>query len=120
MDILNEKLGFEVIYSINREIPTNELLGRRVYLQLSKILPTVTTVSEVTDWSNYCIKLPKKIVISFANFCAVTGINYRYSLEDNTIHLKFTCEVTSLDARILSQHLINEVTKWQIKNSQKK
>lgn len=120
MVILNNNLGFEVTYSIDRELPTNELLGRRAYLQLNKILPNISTIGEVEDWSNYTVKLPKNIVISFANFKAIDNINYIYSRKSNTIHLKFSLKVTPIEARTFSQHLFNEVTKCQRKNNPKK
>lgn len=55
----------EIIYSLEREIPTNELIGRKFFRDLNKWFPTVSladdTPHESQYWAAYTIVTPSLI-----------------------------------------------------------
>jgi hypothetical protein len=108
------KQGFELCHSLPRELNTSELLGRRLYVDLKNRFPRLDTVGEPADWSSYSIRLdPYRI--SFEKFVQQNGIRYRHVVNDNILNINYSLAATPIESRTLTQHLINEITKWQKK-----
>lgn len=100
--------AFEVITELPREITQAELLGRRIFVKINSFIPRATTIGEVQDWTNYTIKLPKNIRISFALYSG-SGVSYTLNHEKNTLKITVTEDTTPLEARGFIQHVMNEV-----------
>jgi len=58
----------EVIYTLERDIPTNELIGRKVFRDLTKWFPSIKladdTPHEKQYWGAYTIIIPKLLDVS--------------------------------------------------------
>lgn len=119
MDLLNESLGFTEIPEIPRELRTNELLGRRVFVELNKFYPRIHTKGEVTNWEQYSVYLEDSR-ISFKDLPYLETIHYRYNLVTNILSLTFEEECSFLEGRTLTKHLQKEIQKWQKKRKLKR
>lgn len=57
----------EIIKNLDRELPNNELLGRQLFLKLTKLYPQIEVDSsedhENINWSIYTVKVPKSLLI---------------------------------------------------------
>jgi hypothetical protein len=55
-----------IIRNLERELPNNELLGRQLFLKLTKLFPQIEVDSsedhENIDWSLYTFKIPKELI----------------------------------------------------------
>lgn len=108
--------AFEIIYELPREITTEEVLGRRIFLKINSFVPKAQTIGEVADWTSYSVRLPKEIRISFANY-TTNSIRYTMNHETNILTITVSQNASSLEARDFMQHIMNEVTKCQKKRS---
>jgi hypothetical protein len=108
------KQGFEVCDALPRELNVNELLGRRLYVDLKNKFTQLDTVGEPADWSTYSLRLGP-YQISFEQFKQQSGISYRYNRLTNVLYLSYSSSVTPIESRTLTQHLMNEINKWQKK-----
>ena len=119
MDLLNEQLGFTDIPELPRELRTNELLGRRVFVEINKIAQSIHTVGEVLDWTAYSLDLAK-IKISFANCPYLNTIDYVYNHTTNLLTFTFHEECSFVEGRTLTRHIQKEIRKWQKKRKLKR
>lgn len=98
------------------EIPLNELLGRKLYLDLKAHFPNIALYPKVEDidqyWANYTIQLPKAI-----NTLSISDDNiYLYSYSRDNLHLLSiqipytTTNTLSIKCRSVLQHLIKELS----------
>ncbi len=97
----------EILTELPREITTHELLGRKVVSDLQKRVKSIL-VYPTEDWSNYTLVYPKNCKLSFSRFNTIPTISYVHKPETRKLTLKFSESVTPLEARYLTQHLLNE------------
>jgi hypothetical protein len=110
--------GFEIINKLDREITTAELVGRRIFVLVARAFPEVTTYTEVINWAEYTLVLPKACKISFAGLRpAPETVHYVYSPKKGLIHLSIAADASPLEGRTITQYILNEVAKWQRKNN---
>jgi len=114
MDLIREELGFVEVEILPRELNTNEIIGRKLFLDINKLFNNVHTKGEVKDWSSYTIDLTN-YKISFRDMEYIPSIRYTYNLTTNLLNVTFLSECTPLDGRILTKHLQKELYKWQQK-----
>lgn len=113
------KHGFETLTELPRELMVNELLGRRLFVDLKKRFPKLDTVGEPARWDCYVIDLgPYRV--DFSNFNLQAGIRYVYNRNTNQLLLTYTEQATPIESRTLTQHLMNEINRWQKKKNLKR
>lgn len=99
--------AFEIITELPREITTEEIIGRRIFVKINSFIPKAQTIGEVVDWTNYSIQLPKTIKLSFESYQA-EKIHYRINHINNTLHISVDIDASSIEARNFIQHVMNE------------
>lgn len=108
----------EYVDKIDREIPNNEIIGRRTFIMINNKAPFILPIHEPKSWNNYTLSLGK-CYISFNNYIP-NNINYVYDRKLNDLTLHFNNDVTFLEARNLVIYILDEVKKWQKKSQQYK
>lgn len=115
MDLLSN--GFEIITELPRELKTEEILGRRFYVDIKRRYPKLDTIGEPADWSNYRIILDP-YVVSFETLPLLSTVRYRYNKLTNIISLHFEQDCLPIEVRTLTQHFFKEIETWQKKKKQ--
>ena len=95
---------YELVEKLDREINTNELLGRRFFILINKAFPKVMPAIDVIDWSDYPINL-----INNYTFTNIEIPNITWNMTENILHVKFTLEVTPLQAREFTVEILNQM-----------
>lgn len=115
MDLLSN--GFEEIIELPRDLKTEEILGRKFYVDIKKRYPKLDTVGEPNDWSKYKIILDP-YVVSFETLPLLSTVRYSYNRITNIVSLHFEQDILPLEVRTLTQHFFKEIETWQKKKKQ--
>ncbi len=108
----------EFIYELPREIPINELLGRKLYIDLKKAFKFIE-VQEPEFWNTYTIEYPKNISISMGSLPPIKGFSYRNNCIERKLYLAISEDISPLDIRTIWQHINREITKCLKRNKKK-
>lgn len=84
----------EIIKTLDRELPNNELLGRQLFLKLTKLYPQIEVDSsedhENINWSVYTVKIPKNILLMTKN---PSSVSVEISdVDENNVYLTLKLE----------------------------
>lgn len=108
---------FELVYELEKEIDIHALLGRRLFLSLSKIKPVFLS-SRFVDWSDYSIFLENVETLDFSEYekLGITSIQYHWDESDGNIELFVLIkpETTPLDIRAFTNTIINNLTQERV------
>ena len=107
LNITEEQVNF-----LTREVPIQEIIGRRCFIMLVNNYPKIMLVKEPKTWNNYIIHL-SNYKISFKDYATTSSVHYNYNHINNTLSLVFEDNCSFIDARNLVIHILNEVNKWQ-------
>jgi hypothetical protein len=100
----------EVLLEEPADIPLNQLLGRKLYLDILKILKTIS-LCDFKDWSEYEIKYDKSYRLSFEKYSGCENISYIHNIVENKLRIVVYKNVLPLEIRAIVQHLIREFKK---------
>lgn len=104
----------ELIDAPEREVGTNEILGRRLFVVINNKYPKILPINIPDYWNSFTINL-NKYKISFANYKAIDNINYVYNRLTNNLTITIGEHCTPLETRDFAIYIINEVKKCQKK-----
>jgi hypothetical protein len=107
----------EVIYALPREIPTNELIGRKFFRDLTKWFPAISlsdsTPHEEQYWGHYSVLVPRPVYTEGLSDSSISVSSYS---EDNKHYITILFKPQDADstdlpvkARTLLQNILTQL-----------
>lgn len=94
--------NFEEVSFLDKEIGLPQLLGRRMFVQINKYFPNIFTTTEVTNWKEYEINFPKELRLPKID-------SIKMELDDTLVKFTFLENVTPIEVRNLTYHILKEL-----------
>ena len=106
-----------ILYELPRDIPTNELVGRKFFRDLTKWIPELRLDSDIAHeeqyWGEYVMRLPYPLdVLSMSDHdiqLVANSVNGRHTLSICFKHQDPNNTTLPLRSRTILQHLISQV-----------
>ena len=106
-----------ILYELPRDIPTNELVGRKFFRDLTKWIPELRLDSDIAHeeqyWGEYVMRLPYPLdVLAMSDHdiqLVANSVNGRHTLAICFKHQDPNNTTLPLRSRTILQHLISQV-----------